>query len=143
MPARALLVTSLVASGLAVGLRELPGLLFTPHLPHTYCKLCGAVYQGDIDRNPNSYIDGSTFLNLGMVLEYAMDRRKAWSRNHANTHSDKEHHDLSESGFHCTPDAAFKLAPFGIVPVSDAVLSPEHEHALLTAPRAPLNDCEG
>jgi len=117
-----------------VGRDELTNFEFDPDKPFRCCLLCGDVYQTDADRAimPNS---------PPLVIYNAPQRRQMWAELHnRQKHTDAEHRNLKLSGLMCTPEAAEKLAPYGIVPVSDIVLSDEHEHAAKQAPRAPVND---
>jgi hypothetical protein len=110
------------------------GLTFDIDYPHTYCRLCGEVFQTPSDRN-----------------QYATDqrkhenmlRRKNWSQNHSKTHSHSEHMSLAISGLWVTADAAYKLEGFGIHAVGSAILDKSVEKALNSAPSTPQNDAEG
>lgn len=120
---------SLVGVGLAVGLGQLTNLLFDIHKPYTVCCICGDVYQTSDDRvygnNP--------------VTELA---RKEWSHAHAREHSSTQHRQLALSGRQFTPEAANKLAAFGIISVSDMVMDNEVEDALRLSKPIPFNDSE-
>jgi len=72
-----------------------------------------------------------------------MENRKAWSIKHARTHSAKEHALLAISGNWCTPEASQKFAAYGLIPITDMVLSDEHQDALRNAKSIPINDAEG
>lgn len=122
------------AVGAAIGLDHLNGLVFDLSRPYTCCRICGAVFQSDRDRKANQ-------TDFDQVV--AMSIRKGWSINHAKGHSDKEHLMLAYSGAWCTPEAAHKLAAFGIIAVSDAVRSNEHQQALAEAKAVMNNDVEG
>lgn len=126
-----------------VGHKALIGFEFELGRPHTICKLCGAVFQTVYDRNPESYVDATYFLNADMVSMYALGLRKEWSHNHAKTHSDWEHQALALSQRWCTPEAAEKLAPFGIIDIAGLALDEEVQQAYRQAHRAPDNDAEG
>jgi hypothetical protein len=69
--------------------------------------------------------------------------RKEWSFKHARTHPQWEHDQLEKSGAYMTPDAAMKLASFGIISLSDMALSNEMWHAGRESHRMPHNDVEG
>lgn len=117
-----------------VGSSHLPGLLFDPNCPYTGCRVCGEVFQSTLDRRDN--------------LDYeqkhlAMQYRKLWSQKHAKTHSEQEHLNLAMSGMWCNPEAAQKLASFGIIALSDMVLYDESEMALKEAKSIPIDDVEG
>jgi len=111
------------------------GMQFDPSRPYTYCRICGTVYQPGLNRLPICDITDETDLAAEL-------HRREWSSRHARLHSSTEHRSLERSGRHCTPEALQRLVPLGIIPVSDIVMNPESEHAGLTAPRAPNNDCE-
>jgi hypothetical protein len=108
-------------------------LQFDPGRPYTYCRICGVVYQEPRDRQ--AYTIEDTFDRM-MI-------RKAWSHNHAKSHSEREHAQLQSSGLWCTPEAANKLASYGIHAIGSGVLSEEHRAALLESSSLPNNDCEG
>jgi len=112
----------LVAEGFQYHLR---GQEFDPSYPFTYCRLCGDVYQTAQSRNydPND------------IVESALDRR-AWSYKHISTkHTQRELDALENSGLYMTPEAQYKLAPLGVVSLSDFKISEEHHQAGKDAPR--------
>lgn len=105
------------------------GYLFDANAPHTYCRICGAVFQTQLDRDsikPNAHPDLQVKAILG---------RKRWSFDHADTHSLQEHQALAASNRYMTPEATVKLVPLGIIPLTDMVMSKEHEEAAASAPR--------
>jgi hypothetical protein len=113
-----------------VGRSELTNFEFDSDKPFRACLICGAIYQSVMDRLPlNSY-----------EVALATVDRQVWADSHARRHTSKQHNELRRSGRFCTPEAAQVLAPLGIAPVSDMVMSDEHAHAISTAPRAPLSD---
>lgn len=122
------------AIGTAIGLEHLTGLNFDLGRPYTCCRICGAVFQSDKDR---------IAVETDFSKVVAMSIRKAWSISHAKGHSDREHLLLAYSGAWCTPEAAQRLAAFGIIAVSDAVRSNEHEQALAEARAVMSDDAEG
>lgn len=123
----------LVGSGFAIGLTSLEGLEFDPARPHTFCRICGAVFQGPLDRTA-----------VGVFQEaLALGERKAWSHKHAKHHSAREHRSLELSGRFCTPEAAHKLVAYGVLPISDALADEEVAHALFESSPVPLDDAEG
>ena len=100
---------------------------FDPHKNFSGCKLCGAVYQSDLDRK---------HAPTAKEQIQATVQRKNWSHHHAKQHSDKEHNALAVSGRFCTPEAAYKLASFGVIGIP--VESDTEMHAALAeAPRVP------
>lgn len=112
------------------------GMTFMPDRDYTYCRICGVVYQPELNRVPESEYTVEVILAANLL-------RREWSQYHARSHTSTEHRQLAQSGRHCTPEALQKLVPFGIIPVSDIVFDNESEHAGLEAPRAPVNDVEG
>lgn len=121
--------------GMIVGLKD-PHLLFNPDCPYTGCRVCGAVFQSELDREISKW--GSMYQAYKAMLE-----RKAWSIKHAKTHTDKEHLSLARSGMMCTPEAAAKFASFGIIAISDMVLNDETADAMANARSIPIDDVEG
>lgn len=134
-----------VLHGAAVGLSTLSGLRFLPHRPYAGCRICGDVFQSEADRFPNDVFEANPrsfdFLPANVDL-YALGMRKEWSQKHARTHSDAEHEDLAISGHWATPIAAQRLVAYGVVPVSDAVFSTEHEEALRQSSPVPTKDAD-
>ncbi len=108
------------------------GLKFDPNKDHTYCRICGDVYQSELDRN---------YTNLEEWYE-AMERRRAWSHSHSKLHGEREHLALAQSGLWVTPEAASKLAAFGIIPISDMVLNEEVSCALAESNPYPTEDSQ-
>lgn len=129
----------LVAEGLLVAEDDFYKLVFDPQYPYTYCLLCGAVYQPPAQRkpvlNPQESLAHENAPNDTAVKRRA---RQAWSHRHASKHSIKEHRMLALSGRRFTPEAQAKLAPLGIVALTDIALSPEHAQAAREAPRISL-----
>ena len=68
--------------------------------------------------------------------------RKDWSHRHAHQHTDREHKLLSQSGQWLTPEAANRLAAFGIVDIYGMVTEPEIADAYRESHPVPTNDCE-
>lgn len=102
------------------------------------CRLCGAVFQSDLDRTTPPIPSN--------VAAQAYQLRQQWRAKHeAQNHTAREIADLEKSGLAITPEAAYKLAPYGIVPIGDVggLEQPNViDHALWEAPRAPTDDCE-
>lgn len=138
-----------------IGLNSL-GVDFSVDAPFSACRLCGAIYQHPDDRLCKSWIDSgriTTRQNLSgeifytgdihacNVLDECTDRRERWRRLHERRyHTDEEIEQLQKTGFALTPEAAHKLAPYGITPLGN--LHQEIVDAMATAPRAPINDAE-
>lgn len=116
--------------------------MFDPHEPYTACLICGTVFQQDIDRNPHHYVVPAFQNNIELVREYATSIRKEWSHHHAKEHKEREHDDLKNSGRFCTPEAAIKLAAYGIINLVDAVMDNEVDHALRESKAIPTEDAQ-
>lgn len=109
-------------------------LTFDLNSPHTYCRICGDIFQTPQDRQKNQS-KANVFYNT--------ERRKNWSKLHAKTHTEREHLGLAISGLWVTADAAYKLESYGIHAIGSAILSKSVEAALREAPNTPQNDVEG
>jgi hypothetical protein len=118
---------------------------FVLRAPWTACRLCGAVYQTELDRKALfMMLDNDPMYQA--VYEEGKQIRHEWQRKHDRAyHSDREIRLLNLSGLSVTPEAAINLAPYGIVPIGDAgnVYIDEIDEALFEAPRAPVNDSDG
>lgn len=110
---------------MAVGLEQLVGLEFRVDKPHTFCRICGAIYQTSLDRSDSPL---------------ALELRRGWSYRHARTHPDHEHRSLMLSGRFVTPEAQISLAAFGII---DLHLDDEIDQALFESKPVPKDDTEG
>lgn len=119
-------MSHIVASGFAL---PIEGLEFDSTKPHRACLLCGAVYQPELARQlPGNY-------QVPILLQ-------RWANMHKNKHPTREHLALRASGRSMTPEAAHKLAAYGIIPVSDMVLDAETEAALRESSPMPTEDAE-
>ena len=116
-------------TGATVGLNTLPGLDFDPECSFAFCGICGRVFQSDLDR---AQPDGDS--------PEAMELRTAWRIRHAKGHTERQHYELLMSNRKFTPEAAEKLASFGIIDLDG---DDEVNHALLLSKPIPQNDCEG
>lgn len=150
-PNEAVLVTT------PIGLKSL-GASFDSDAPFTGCRLCGALYQSSLDRTcltllrqgalytvevPNNEVRWYGTPYATALFDEATDRRRRWSAIHTRRYHNKseiENHLKTRRAF--TPEAAHKLAPFGIVPLHSGYADDEVSDALHTAPRAPANDVE-
>ena len=121
-----------------VGQEELTNFGFRKDRPYGGCRLCGDLFQPQFMREAN-YIQ----YEVATARRLAGEREIAeWREKHnSDRHTAAEHLALAESGLTFTPQAAYKLAPFGLVPVADAEV-PEIAQALLEAPRAPSDDVD-
>lgn len=112
------------------------GDIFNPKAAFSGCCICGAVFQSPLDRK--------VFQGWATPTEQvtATVQRRNWSQYHARTmHTQKEHDDLAASGRFCTPEAAFRLAPYGIVTLTDS-FHEENRKAQEEAPRTPTDEPE-
>jgi hypothetical protein len=110
---------------MAVGLNALTNFKFDPSKPYAGCRLCGELFQSDANR-------------LGS--EQGLSE---WRSNHNKQHQEHEHIQLLRSGRNLTPEAAQRMAPFGIIDFGAILADHEMAHAYATAKRAPDNDVEG
>lgn len=102
------------------------------------CRICGAIFQPWLNWATG---DEEYAANYMIALAAHMEI-KEWRNKHNGTHSEAEHRAFVASGRTLTPEAAIKLAPFGLVPVDDAITDEEVAQALREAPRAPVDDVE-
>ena len=134
-----------------VGLQSL-GAKFDIEAPFAACRLCGVVYQSPLDSKAIDYVRSGYLYEVGgnyfghsvalNTLNEANEKRQRWRRLHERRyHTDKEITAFAETGYAFTPEAAHRLAPYGIVPTGN--MSEEIVDAMFTAPRAPYDDAEG
>lgn len=101
-----------------------PDVNFDANKPFRACLLCGRVFQPSDEVN-------------------TVERREGWAVTHAKRcHTEREHHLLYLSGLTMTPEAAHKLAAFGLIPVSDMVLNEEAASALMESHPTPEREVE-
>lgn len=124
---------ALVLQVTPIGLTDL-GAAFMQNKPYTGCRICGRVFQDALSR-----LDNPT----PAQQVQAVTGRMEWSRKHARTHPQHVHDSLTASGRYMTPEAATKLASFGIIALSDMALDNESWNAGRESDRAPKLDCEG
>lgn len=139
-----------------IGLNDL-GAKFRLEAPFIACRLCGALYQTDLDRLAKDYLESGRisehFNPLSResyftgdeqairVLDESTERRNRWHSLHERRyHTEAEIEALTKTGFALTPEAANRLAPYGITPMGK--LHTEIDDALFTASRAPSSDAE-
>lgn len=103
--------------------------------------MCGEVFQTDFDRFPHRFATYDT--PIPIIIEYATSLRKLWSQRHARTHTEREHVQLVLSGRWLTPEAAYRLAAFGVISIGDLVLDDEIAAAYKESSPVPKNDAEG
>jgi hypothetical protein len=99
------------------------------------CRICGAIFQ------PKRNTDTPDALYTQHDANLAGIEIIEWRRKHNLSHSEKEHVAFIRSGRTLTPEAAQKLAPFGLVPLSDSQ-DPEIAQAMREASRAPTDDVQ-
>jgi hypothetical protein len=110
--------------------------VFHPKAAFSGCCICGAVFQSELDRK--------VFHGYATPAEQvqATVARRNWSNQHASKmHTQKEHDQLAASGRFCTPEAAHKLAPYGIITLTDS-FHEENRQAQEAAPRLPTVEPE-
>lgn len=100
--------------------------IFDANAPHTYCRVCGAVFQTQRDRD--------SVVSVHLRIE-ATANRKRWAAEHSATHPLRVHQEMAATGRYMTPEAALKLIPLGIIPVSDMIFDRATEQAASEAPR--------
>lgn len=126
-----------------VGHKSLINFKFVLSAPWSACRICGSVYQSDLDRLAYELMMNNDPDYLP-TYEESKRLRDDWRTKHERAfHTSREIARLNESGNAVTAEAANNLAPYGIIPIGDVVLLDEIDQALLEAPRAPLNDAEG
>jgi hypothetical protein len=99
------------------------------------CRICGDIFQ------PRKNIETPDEAYTDTIMFQATIEIRQWRNDHNLRHPPHEHILLAQSGLTMTPEAAHKLAPFGLVPVAD-VDNKEVADALREAPRAPVDDVE-
>lgn len=102
------------------------------------CRVCGAIFQSRmaIEVSDEEWEADRLVFETAVAVE-----TRQWRNKHTRTHSKRAHMQLEESGLTFTPEAAIRLAPFGLVPVGDAEVA-EIAQAMREAPRAPIDDVE-
>jgi hypothetical protein len=120
----------LIATGFALGLEHLDNFEFDANCPYRACCICGAIYQTNLDRQ-------------GIAPAHALDLRNQWAENHSKRHTAAQHAQLKLSGQALTPEAAHKLAAFGLIDLTGLVTNEEIADAYATARSVPENDAEG
>lgn len=130
--------SQVVFSTSIVGREVLTGFEFNPVYFFSACRICGAVYQEEADRNPLDETDP----DRAAWLDNQFRRHRNWRERENNRHKEHEHRKLLLSGNWCTPEAAVILAPLGIFSLTDLVMSDSVSAALGEAPRAPVEDAQ-
>lgn len=100
------------------------------------CRICGAIFQ--------------SYLAIGTDDEHYSPEIEArvsyetvlWQQRHSSSHPASEHKLFRQSGRTFSPEAAHRLASYGIVPIGDTE-DDEIAQALLESPRIPTDNPEG
>ena len=115
--------------------QELTGLEFRKDREHAACRLCGAVFQAARATYSLNY------LYTPLVQQEVAVETQLWRNRHNKLHPDWQHVQFKKSGRTFTPEASYRLASYGIVPVGDSN-DGEIAAALWEAPRLPTNEPE-
>jgi len=99
------------------------------------CRICGDIFQPWLNQLSDEEYDAKLH-GLAASIEIL-----EWRTKHNKRHTDAQHISFQHSGRTLSPEAAIKLAPFGVVPIGD-VADEEIAQALAEAPRAPVDDVE-
>lgn len=128
----------LLGTGFAQNFEDLD---FDPGKDYVACLLCGAVFQSKLDRAKAPL---GLYTTEESLRHHAQDKRNDWAERHArNSHKPLEHHLLKLSGLTMTPEAANKLAGYGLLPLTDmSTFNEEVSSALLESRPKPNSDCE-
>jgi hypothetical protein len=102
------------------------------------CRVCGAVFQARLAIE----LSDEEWNRDALLFEHAVAiETKEWRERHRKSHTEREHEAFRASGRTFSPGAAHRLAPFGLISWDDAQ-EDEVAHAMLVAPRAPIDDVE-
>lgn len=101
-------------------LKHLTNGAFDPERSFTYCRICGDLYQAPC-------------FNERLAIEL----RLAWSKQHARKHTLKQHANLVLSRRWLMPEAAYRLAPYGVVDLVGLTLDDEVASAYAEAKGQP------
>lgn len=105
---------------------------------YAFCRICGDIFQSRV-----ALVAGNIEWVLDPLLKLATSlETKEWQAKHNKRHPDHVHKSFAMSGRFLSPEAAHKLAPYGVAPLSDMIFDAECEHAVSTAPRAPVAEVE-
>lgn len=102
------------------------------------CAICGRVFQS---RLAIELSDEEWNSDRGVFEHAVAIETREWRDRHNKTHTEREHRAHVASGRTFSPEAAHRLAPYGLVSLDDAQ-EDEVAHAMLEAPRAPVDDVE-
>ena len=115
----------MIGRGFLIGASALTNFKFDQSRPYAGCRICGELYQSDENRLGSS------------------NGIQEWRTSHNKLHNEREHINFIRSNRSFTPEAAQRLASFGIIDFGGLLTEPELTHAYATAPATPLNDVEG
>lgn len=102
--------------------------------PARHCGICGESYQPALARSPNYLTNKGVQHEVEKLLV-------GWANYHNYTkHTERAIRQYRERGNLMTPEAALKLIPLGIYPLTDLVMDDEIRQAGLEAKRAPSDD---
>lgn len=117
---------SVFMKGPVIGLpAEIP---FRSDREYTFCRICGDLFQPALERLPDAEY-------TAVVREQSMAQQRWWSAEHNKTHESWEHEQFERSGRFLSPEATYRLVPYGIIPLSDLVFDGDSAAAGLEAPR--------
>lgn len=128
------------------GREGLTNYTFVLEAPWKACRLCGTVYQSDLDRLAYEQQQAGNDRLATYFEKQGRARREGWLRTHnkyAHPNFFTEVRQLELSGLPYTPEAAKKLSTYGIIYMGELPHEDEVAQALFEAPRAPVNDSEG
>lgn len=109
---------------------------FDPSAPICGCRLCGAVYQTKYHRELHMHRRLTDMGDPPKLLQLVLDLNNIWREQHTKSeHTLAEIEELAKTGAAFTPEAANKLAPFGVIPMGN--MSQEIVDALYEADRKP------
>lgn len=119
---------------------------FILEAPWKACRLCGTVFQSDLDRLCYKQQQNGLVPQCYATEKEATARREDWLKVHNKRFHPRFHTEvkqLADSGLPVTPEAAHKLSTYGIIPMGPTPYEDEVADALFSAPRAPVNDVDG
>jgi len=116
---------------------------FEPYAPMSGCRICGAVYQSKYHREVYTYRSQLGVEPPTELLARCLDDSNEWREKHTKLfHSEEDIESFHRTGFAFTPEAAHKLAPFGVIPMGN--MHEDIADAMFEAPRAPdFSNLEG
>jgi hypothetical protein len=102
------------------------------------CQICGRVFQARlaVDLSDEEWDAEKAVFEHAVAIE-----TREWRTRHSKQHSERVHAQFRASGRTFSPEAAHRLAPYGLVSLDDAQ-EDEVARAMLEAPRAPVDDVE-